>query len=206
MDAIERIISKLRDYPENPRVTNPYQAEYARDNLRHYFETMLARPGKRVLLIGEAPGHRGCRLTGIPFTSCRIFNTAQHPVLKELKDKIFRPDNSYENTATMVWQYLASKTVTPLLWNSFPLHPHPLNNPKKNRAPNSDEVAFGIELLADIQALYQPKAVAGIGKKGYGAAKKAFPESRKDIQYIRHPSFGGKKQFVGGMDALLAGG
>ena len=47
------------DQPEN---------ETRRQNLRRYWQQMaILRPS--VLLVGEAPSYRGCRLTGIPFTS-----------------------------------------------------------------------------------------------------------------------------------------
>ena len=39
-----------------------------RHNLTRYLSAMeQSRP--TLLLVGEAPGYRGCRLTGIPFTS-----------------------------------------------------------------------------------------------------------------------------------------
>ena len=43
--------------------------------------------------------------------------------------------------------------------------------------------------------------IAGIGRKGQLAAQKAFPNHT--IQRIRHPSFGGKREFIEGMNALF---
>ncbi|UCG25887.1 MAG: hypothetical protein JSW55_07845, partial [Chloroflexota bacterium] len=39
-----------------------------RANLRLYL-SQIAAAGPALLLVGEAPGYRGCRLTGVPFTS-----------------------------------------------------------------------------------------------------------------------------------------
>lgn len=43
-----------------------------RGNLADYLR-LMARREPTLLLVGEAPGYRGCRLTGIPFTSPQDF-------------------------------------------------------------------------------------------------------------------------------------
>ncbi len=124
MKLIEELLRKLAGYPHSDTVANPYLESYAVDNLRHYFEYMINQGGRRILLVGEAPGHRGCRITGIPFTSGRAFQEISHPLLVALKDQIQLPRIETESTATIVWNYLCEKETTPLFWNSFPFHPH----------------------------------------------------------------------------------
>src|SRR3972149_2026648 len=47
------------DLPDAPQIRKA--------NLRYYLDSYKKFPP--ILLIGEAPGHKGCRFSGIPFTS-----------------------------------------------------------------------------------------------------------------------------------------
>lgn len=201
MKRLEKLLKKLAEYPSSNTVANPYLDKYAVDNLRHYFEYMLNQRGKRILLVGEAPGHRGCRITGIPFTSGKAFQNIQHPLLVALKDKIQLPCVEAESTATIVWNYLSKKETTPLFWNSFPFHPHSKGKIHSNRAPTDEEVRFGAQILSELHQIYKPELVAGIGRKGGVALKQIFPG--QSFNYIRHPSNGGKSQFIEGMNSII---
>ena len=201
MERIERLLKMLSDFPHLETVGNPYIEQYAVDNLRHYFNYMLNQDGKRILLVGEAPGHRGCRITGIPFTSGRAFQDIPHPLLIALQNKVHLPYVETESTATIVWNYLVSKDVTPLFWNSFPFHPHYKDNTNGNRPPTDAEVDFGSEILSELYQIYNPSLVAGIGHKGVAALKRILPN--KQIIYIRHPSNGGKPKFIEGMNNVI---
>jgi uracil-DNA glycosylase len=128
-----------------------------------------------VLLVGEAPGYKGCRITWIPFTSGRVFQDVAHPMLQELRTKITLPAITGESTATIVWNYLAEKEKTPFFWNSFPFHPHCTDNPASNRAPTNTEIEFGSQILTDTVEMYKPDLIAGIGHKGIKAIKHTFP-------------------------------
>lgn len=199
--AIQKFIRELKQQPNTDTIGNPYQSRQLAINLRYYLEAMLSIDSPRILLVGEAPGYKGCKLTGIPFSSGEIFQRFDHPFLQQLNQKIKIKDLSGENTATIVWEYLTNKEITPLFWNSFPFHPHEAHNPLTNRAPNSKEVQQGIGYLQAIAKIYQPNLIAGVGNKGSRCAKLAFPD--RNIPTIRHPSFGGKHQFITGMNSLL---
>lgn len=201
MSPIDNLLKKLSSYPHSDTVANPYLEQFAVDNLRHYFEYMLNLGGRRVMLVGEAPGHKGCRITGIPFTSGRAFHEIQHLMLMSLKDKIQLPRIETESTATIVWNYLIGKSTTPLFWNSFPLHPHHKGNFASNRAPTDPEVEFGSEILRELYGIYKPEFIAGIGHKGVEALTHIFPG--QVFTYIRHPSNGGKPQFIEGMNNVI---
>lgn len=71
---IDQFFYDLAKYQSTATVTNPYQKHYALHNLKLYLEYVFKREGKRVLLVGEAPGHRGCAITGIPFTRGKFLN------------------------------------------------------------------------------------------------------------------------------------
>ncbi len=201
MSSIEEFIAELTKQKNTSTVTNPYLNQDIADNLRLYLNAMNKMEGKRVLLVGEAPGYKGCKITGIPFTSGKAFERFDHPLLKEIGSRLKLSKIESENTATIVWEYLSRKKDTPLFWNSFPFHPHPNGNENKNRAPTSGEVEIGINYLKKLRLIYKPEVVAGIGEKGVKCAKKAFPN--ETIVYIRHPSFGGKSEFIDGMDKII---
>ena len=77
-----------------------------RERLAAYLE---ARSDASILLVGEAPGYRGARVSGIPFTSERQL-TGVGPA---------------EATATIVQRVLAELGLAErvLLWNVVPTHP-----------------------------------------------------------------------------------
>lgn len=198
---MDMFISKLRRRRSGESVTNPYRDARLGENLRLYLEAMLRQTGPRVLLVGEAPGYKGCGLTGIPFSCGTIYGSISHSILDELAGKITLDVVESENTAKIVWTYLAKQAVTPLFWNSFPFHPHPIGNTKKNRAPTRAEIDEGGSYLKELVTLYVPDVIAGIGRKGTSCAQLSFPD--REIRYIRHPSYGGKSDFIRGMNEVL---
>jgi len=203
MKAIKNFVQDLQQVKSTKTFANPYRDPVLSNNLYLYLMAMK-REKPSLLLVGEAPGYKGCKLTGIPFSSGMIYQDHErfdHPFLKKLSKKIKISEIDSENSATMVWEYLSEKNITPMFWNSFPFHPHLANNELSNRAPSTKEVAFGIEYLQRIRKIYKPVVIAGVGGKGTTCARKAFPED--DIVSIRHPSFGGKRDFIKGMNSIL---
>ncbi|MBB3104878.1 uracil-DNA glycosylase [Azomonas macrocytogenes] len=198
---IETFLQTLTKQRNTSTLTNPYRDAAILNNLRIYLNHMCRIEGRRVLLVGEAPGYKGCRITGIPFSSGRIFTRAGHPLLDALRDELVFARIEAENTASIVWEYLCARCITPLFWNSLPFHPHPPGKHDGNRAPMVQEIAQGVSYLRDIERLFHPDQVAGVGAKGTECARRAFPE--RQIVCIRHPSFGGKAEFIRGMDRLF---
>lgn len=201
MSDIDDFVVDLTKQRNTATVRNPYLKQDIADNLHMYLVAMRKIKGKRILLVGEAPGYKGCGITGIPFTSGSVFERFNHPLLNEIGAQVKLSRIESENTATIVWKYLSGKHNTPLFWNSFPFHPHPKGNRNSNRAPTAAEVERGIGYLERLHAIFRPAIVGGIGRKGVECARKAFPH-RKIIS-IRHPSFGGKSEFIAGMNRIM---
>lgn len=174
-----------------------------RANLNLYLDQMTAA-GPALLLVGEAPGYRGCRLTGIPFTSEAI-------LLNERIRPFGRPAGyrkasghagvAKEATATIVWSTLDSLWPRPLLWNAFPFHPHWSGRPLSNRRPRADELKLGASFLVELIDLIPVRVVAAVGKSAAAALTQA---GVSDYHMLRHPSHGGKADFRAGLLKLLA--
>jgi uracil-DNA glycosylase len=157
------------------QTTNFYRegggARIRRDRLEAYLE---ARSGAEWLLVGEAPGYRGARVSGIPFTSERQLTGA----------------GPAEATATIVQRVLGELGLTEqvLLWNVVPTHP---GTETSNRAPSAREVAEG-RAFAD--ELARGRRVIAVGRIAHAALGGL---------YVRHPSHGGASAFTATLRELL---
>lgn len=212
-DLIAAFVTRLAKTELVGPVFNPYAARTSdpqlaaangirRQNLRLYFGQMAdARP--RLLLVGEAPGYRGCRLTGVPFTSEAIivdqckwpFGTASGYRKTGERARVIK-----EATATMIWSALDDRPPT-LLWNAFPFHPHQPGQPESNRRPTKHELLLGAPFLTEVMALFRPQIIAAVGRCAAGALEQS---GLNDYRLLRHPSHGGKKAFVAGLDQVYA--
>ena len=187
-----------------PNVTNQYAYTcqgnaIRRENLRLYLGQM-ARLEPRVMLVGEAPGYRGCRLTGVPFTSEAIivggvpglglFGPARG---YRLASETMRPCG--EQTATIVWETLVGLPAPPLLWNAFPFHPHTPNSEQSNRRPTVPELTLGAIFLHEIIGMYNIQTMIAIGN----TAERTLLGMGVACRRIRHPANGGKRAFVAGL-------
>lgn len=170
-----------------------------RANLRRYLLDMQ-RIRPKIILIGEAPGYRGCRLTGIPFTSRAQVTQG---IWLDDNDRIFGANGDYldsgerldfqrENSATMIWSVIKDHRPLPLLWNAYPFHPHRLNDPWSNRKPNRDELNQGLGFICMLLLEFQIERVVAVGN----CAASSLRQLGIKVLKIRHPSFGGKGQFV----------
>jgi uracil-DNA glycosylase len=144
-----------------------------RERLRDY---LALRAGAEILLVGEAPGYRGARVSGIPFTSERQL-TGRGPA---------------EATATIVRRVLAELGAEErvLLWNVVPTHP---GTATSNRRPTRAEVAAGLPFVAELARGRHPIAVGRLAQEALGGP------------YVRHPSRGGATAFAAAQRDLLAG-
>lgn len=100
MDRIRHFIDKLSREVSTPELTNVYspeipQSEVCRENLYNYLQR-IRNNNSNVMLIGEAPGYHGCRLSGIAFTCEENFTEDIIPEImgKDLGYKIYSDGKS----------------------------------------------------------------------------------------------------------------
>jgi uracil-DNA glycosylase len=139
---------------------------------------MEARAEAPLLLVGEAAGFRGARVSGIPFASERQL-TGTGPA---------------EATATIVRRVLAELGLEEetLCWNVVPTHPHLPGRPDTNRPPTREEVAKAKPFLDE---LARGRRLVPVGR---------LAERTLGLPAIRHPSRGGASAFRKGLVQLLA--
>lgn len=127
-----------------------------------------------MVLVGEAAGYRGARVSGIPFTSERQL-TGRGPA---------------EASATIVHRVLRELGIEHdvLLWNVVPTHP---GTERTNRAPTRVEIASAQPFLVELVAGREAIAVGRVAA------------SALDAPYVRHPAHGGATEFAMGLRRML---
>jgi len=206
--TIKTFITTLAKTQTSSHVFNPYGYKHHENNIRRgnltqYLQNLHDRKPS-VMLVGEAPGYRGCRLTGIPFTSPYLIKseaTSQHLFGNNqgYLTTIEWPHIQREASATIVWQVLTKLPTLPLLWNAFPFHPHKSGNPQSNRTPKGSEIALGRPFLTQLLHLFPITRIIAIGNK----ADTALTSWEIPHKKVRHPAHGGKQQFADGILQLL---
>ena len=165
-------------------------------NLRCYLEAFA---GARYILVGEAAGYAGCRFSGIPFTCEAQFAGPQQlpwTTGKGLARSSSAATPWVERSATMVWGAIGRREDC-LLWNAFPWHPFGSSGRLSNRPPGRD-VRDGLEVLDQLLSLLPSAQPYAVGR----VAQRALAAMAVRDTYIRHPSYGGKREFLLGVAAL----
>lgn len=203
---IIKFIEQLQRYTNIENVTNQYTKQWEHfeitvSNLKKYLEIMV-QIQPHVLLVGEAPGYNGCRITGIPFTAEKNLSIVYR------QNMLFGYENGFmvrdqhklqsENSASIVWNVLNELNYYPLMWNAFPFHPYQKGNTESNRKPTSSELSIGKIVLQDLLNMFEIKKIIGVGK----VAENILNHLGFRGIGIRHPSMGGKKLFVEQMKKL----
>jgi uracil-DNA glycosylase len=147
-------------------------SELRRQRLRAYLD---ARGDAGTILVGEAAGYRGARVSGIAFTSERQL-TGSGPA---------------EASATIVHRVLRELGLEDdiLLWNVVPTHP---GTAASNRPPTRSEIEAARPFLTE---LVHGRRVVAVGRVAAAAL---------DAPYVRHPARGGAAAFADGLRRMFA--
>ncbi|MCY4008032.1 MAG: uracil-DNA glycosylase [Rhodobacteraceae bacterium] len=179
-----------------------YDTAEAPDLRRHYLLQMLDQASRielGAIWVGRDLGYRGGRRTGLAFTDDIHF--ADHLARWNLvPENLNQGALISERTAAVVWDVL-NRVVSPVfLWNVFPLHPFNTDDEFSNRAHNASERKAGIDILKSIVEYLAPRSLVAIGNDAFNVLSAAFPSQR--IYKVRHPSYGGQKEFLANMKLM----
>jgi len=220
MAARDRFLDILAAGPKDPQlVFNPWRDHDERDlkprrssparrleNMAAYLEAR--ERAARVVLLGEAPSHRGCRFSGIAFCSeVELVHkrdlVARRPLTLTSAASATRPMR--ERSAAVIWDELdrAGCAHEVVLWNAFPWHPYRApaesdgegpSGPSSNRKPRLSEVDEGRAALDALLSCFTHRLhVFAVGKVAEDALSRW--DEAGCAGYIRHPAQGGEGRF-----------
>jgi hypothetical protein len=188
-----------------PSVFNPYRdccplhdrVDAARVRKRNLVLCLEAAIEAKVdtIWIARDLGYRGGRRTGVPLTD-EVHLAAAGALFGGVSlNRATRGPVVAERTAAVVWNLLQMIGEPAVLWNVFPLHPHEENDPFSNRCHTRVEREATWPFLEALVAMIQPRRIIAIGKDaGAALADMSIP-----VSMVRHPSYGGQAEFIGGI-------
>jgi uracil-DNA glycosylase family 4 len=127
----ERFVSRLASARIGATFNFYREGAGARVRRRRLAVYLEDRANATLMLVGEAPGYRGARVSGLPFTSERQLS-GQGPG---------------EATATVVQRILAELELDVLCWNVVPTHP---GTEASNRRPTREEIVASRPFLEEL--------------------------------------------------------
>ena len=166
-------------------------------NLRKYLQSIVDL-GSDTIWMGRDLGYRGGRRTGLALTDEERLNLFAKLYPGSVPEKATKGPIVAERTATEIWNILSRLEMPPLLWNVFPFHPHELNSPMTNRRFTTSELANVSDLNHELVTWLKIKKIICIGQDAATYAKSLGLE----VECVRHPSYGGTKDFRLGMQRV----
>ncbi len=152
--------------------------------------------GTDSLWVGRDLGYRGGRRTGLAMTD--DFSLQVHARRWSIVgERPTRGTMIKERTATAVWNLLGKIEISVFLWNVFPFHPHIHDTPFSNRPHNRTERQVGRKILGELIRMLRPRRIVAVG--GLAASVIGAMTNGEQCVRVRHPSYGGQREFVEGM-------
>lgn len=191
-----------------PSVFNPWSDRCAvhdrsdaaarrRDNLSRVLEAAIdARV--ETMWIARDLGYRGGRRTGVPLTDEVHLDQAGILLGGIALERATEGPIVAERTAAIIWRVLEQIQQPVVLWNIFPFHPHEAADPFSNRCHSRGEREATWPLLQALIAMIKPRQIVAIGRDAY----LALGQQDTPTAAVRHPSYGGQREFIDGMFAI----
>lgn len=150
-----------------------------------------AEASECTLWVARDLGYRGGRRTGLALTDdVSLIRHARMLGVSSLSRATHGPPVK-ERTAAAIWDALEHVQGRVFLWNVFPLHPHAPEEPMTNRAHTRAEARACEHVLDGLLRYLRPTKVVAIG----GDAKRALAAQGISATPVRHPSYGGEREF-----------
>jgi hypothetical protein len=191
-----RLPSVFNPYADRcPNFDLPDAPQRRRSNLEAQLQAALEQ-GVDTIWIARDLGYRGGRRTGIALTDePNLVNLCTAFGRKLIVSRATRGPSVAERTAAIVWDVIRQLEEPVFTWNVFPLHPHDPGKPLTNRCHTRDERLACRSSLVALLELLRPSKIVAIGND----AANGLEDLGVGCIKVRHPSYGGKRDFVEGI-------
>jgi uracil-DNA glycosylase len=160
----------------------------------------------RYIICGQSPGWRGCRYSGVAFSSERQVLDGVLPRVPAPSHRLTRcsPTGApiTEPSASIMWNTLHALGVAKevVLWNALQMHPHRPAIPWSNRTPSQAEMELGAPALEILLDAFPDAKVISVGTKSENLLRvlDLLPNGQ-----LKHPAYGGARQFAEHLRCLL---
>ena len=178
---------------KNPEIDLQDACVIRRNNLKNYLKSIK---DPVFLLVGEAPGFKGMRCSGVPFVCEKQLINGE---LKFVGKQSTMGEPKCENSANIYWKVIKNYNEYILNWDAIPFHPFDLTNKFRNRTPRKSELKTFLPLLNQIIEIIEPEKIISIGRK----SEYSLNRLGRNAEYVRHPSYGGKSEFTNGLNKIF---
>jgi uracil-DNA glycosylase len=190
---------------EMPDVFNPYSdqceehdrldaPERRRANLEMFLSAAVSRKVDTIWIARDL-GYRGGRRTGVPLTD-EVHLDAMSRLFGGLSiSRATVGPVVAERTAAVIWRVIEELNCPLFLWNVFPFHPHEAGDPMSNRCHTRSERDMCRPILTALFEMLRPRRIIAIGRD----AQMALTDLGIEVNPVRHPSYGGQNEFIGGV-------
>jgi hypothetical protein len=190
-----------------PSVFNPWRdtcslhdrqdaAARRRDNLERMLGAAIDARVETIWIARDL-GYRGGRRTGVPLTDEVHLGSAAALMGGIELERATEGPIVAERTAAIIWRVLDRIGKPVMLWNVFPFHPHDAKSQLSNRCHTRAEREATWPLFQALVEMLQPRQIIAIGRD----AQLALCELGIPTEGVRHPSYGGQREFMEGMYA-----
>lgn len=168
-----------------------------RQNLKYLLEAAISARTDTIWVARDL-GYRGGRRTGVALTD-DVHLAAVSAMFGGIPlERPTQGEAVAERTAAVIWRVLTKINRPVFLWNVFPFHPHEPGNAFSNRSHTRAERVASLPLLFDLIEMLNPKRLVAIGRD----AQEALTDLDIDVIGVRHPSYGGQREFLEGVCAI----
>lgn len=149
----------------------------------------------KTLWVARDLGYRGGRRTGLALTDEAHLDKLNHLFNGVSVEKVTVGPIVKERTASVIWNMMEAVGEPVLMWNVFPFHPHEPGKPFSNRSHTRMERDLSRPIFDALLKMISPEQLVSIGQD----AKKMLGEVDVPVSAVRHPSYGGQREFESGI-------
>jgi hypothetical protein len=196
--SAETLFNQYKD--TNSEFDKPNAADIRKVNLHKYIESQ--KWCSTYIIVGEAPGPKGYRFSGVPFTSEIQLISGKLPFNGHQSSNRQEPYSA--RGAEVFWKVLLpfhQEGKNFFIWDCVPFHPHEKGKfLSPIRTPTTAELKCYSSILFKLIKIINPVGVVAVGRK----AERALDMVNIKAKYVRHPSRGGAEDFEKGVKQIFS--